>query len=509
VAKIKNLTDEDLAAIRRVVRAESQAVRNTTGRAGPESGERYLTPETYVAKTPADGIPAFEDPVPGHATCDIYRVIPKAIAKDLTADPPEPENRIELNLVKMENGPREVYSISEQELAGNAWMIVTRDKDGCFWPVNVGADRGRFRALLDGSKSKRHGCYNYGWHESVPKKKPCEFEEGPRFGTAGAWVRVTEDVKGDDTTAEVQTLCVEGATDCTAGTTFDATIGGTTLTIQGDLSDLQSQVEALGFATVVCGAGDPKCCTITWSDVGAQDLITCDETKLCPKPKHPFSEIRNLSITSAALSSSANPPRVYAWIRYQAKPKATLTKTQTGVADAETNTYVTTKWLLCLKDYCSGTFTLTFEDPLPPTAAIQFDATASEIQDALNAVNGIGWVVTEDSDDSECFALEITEEYGDFELTLDSTELVDCTNYDFNWFAGAGGDGDGLTGPCCTVTLACASKDVVVGGTITCVGGVPTFNPTIETIHYLACGGESADSDVVIKYKTCPGETCP
>lgn len=89
MAEIYWLSANDRQSLKELLREHERRSRNTTGRIGAQDIEHqeYMTPEVYVARTPAGGIPALDenttgtsttalgDDVPGYAECDIYRII--------------------------------------------------------------------------------------------------------------------------------------------------------------------------------------------------------------------------------------------------------------------------------------------------------------------------------------------------------------------------------------------------------------------------------------------------
>ena len=125
------LTEEDRAWLRTLVEDYS----SRTGRArpgGPRSEDADLpAPETYVALTPSpSGLPALSrsgttgtgsedaaDDVPGYAECPLYRISKTSSGarfERVMATPPT------------------VYNLLDAAIPGGRWIVVTRDKFGCW-----------------------------------------------------------------------------------------------------------------------------------------------------------------------------------------------------------------------------------------------------------------------------------------------------------------------------------------------------------------------------------------
>lgn len=100
--------------------------------ASRESGRDELpqAPDVYVTRTPADGIPANDtvgsgtsaDDIPGYGTCKVYQLI----------DPPgtgTAEDEVPY-LMRVSQKTLTVYNVSDEDIAGDIWCIVIRDKYG-------------------------------------------------------------------------------------------------------------------------------------------------------------------------------------------------------------------------------------------------------------------------------------------------------------------------------------------------------------------------------------------
>lgn len=138
------LSGDDRNTLRDMVADWRRRVRNTTGRPAPED-EGYLTPEVYLARTPAAGIPAMDanatgtglDDEPGAAECDIYRVTDEGGA---------------VGVARSSARQRKVYNLSESAIEGDRWLIVARTKDGKWLPLDpagFGASRSNLKGKLN------------------------------------------------------------------------------------------------------------------------------------------------------------------------------------------------------------------------------------------------------------------------------------------------------------------------------------------------------------------------
>lgn len=130
------LTEADVAAVQALLEKSERFVE----RPGAPSAEDTITaPEMFVARTPDEqqnppngGIPGlieeagvgFKDE-PGHADCDLYRVLKGA------------DNRWTLRAYPEHS--RRVYNLSLQAIPKSTWVLVIRDKAGAWWAVTGGA----------------------------------------------------------------------------------------------------------------------------------------------------------------------------------------------------------------------------------------------------------------------------------------------------------------------------------------------------------------------------------
>lgn len=93
-----------------------QQNRTRLGSANFEEQE-YLTPETYLARTPTSGIPAMSGITPGSAVCNVYRLLP-----------------VVGTLQKIDGLTFPVYNFSDVTITGSVFVLITREKFGV-WAV--------------------------------------------------------------------------------------------------------------------------------------------------------------------------------------------------------------------------------------------------------------------------------------------------------------------------------------------------------------------------------------
>lgn len=124
---IYGLTDADRRKLKQLFDDFYGESRTSPVRTQTPRDEEYLTPEIYVALTPAGGIPALaegpdagtafgEGDIPGSADCQIYQVIAGS-------------------LDTITGVTRTVYNLSESDIDGDSWILATRDKFGKWWAV--------------------------------------------------------------------------------------------------------------------------------------------------------------------------------------------------------------------------------------------------------------------------------------------------------------------------------------------------------------------------------------
>lgn len=135
--KLVVLSEADRDLIQRFLDESRRASVNTTqrGREGQTEHEEWLVPEVYVARVPANGIPALvgsggdaqllgrEGDQPGFADCQIYRVL-------ATAGKPK--------LRKVSFHPKTVFNLSTSAINSIPWLLTLRDKFGSWFAAGVG-----------------------------------------------------------------------------------------------------------------------------------------------------------------------------------------------------------------------------------------------------------------------------------------------------------------------------------------------------------------------------------
>lgn len=124
------LSEADVAKLRMLLDREAKRKRRGEPRQ-PSEDEGFPAPDTYIAKTPEGGIPGLSlhstgtsladrsDDEPGHAECDIYRIVIEDMAATLRPIPHQ---------------TRLAFNLSLDDIPGDVWVTISRDKFG-FWVV--------------------------------------------------------------------------------------------------------------------------------------------------------------------------------------------------------------------------------------------------------------------------------------------------------------------------------------------------------------------------------------
>lgn len=123
------LSDRDVRVLREMMREFAQRRQNQQSTS--EQGTPSAAPEVYVARVPADGIPALDegftgtgtgtgtmDDSPGYAVCAVYRAV-----LDEVGTP---------TLIRVADLNKIVYNLSSSTIRGSSWCLVARDKFG-YW----------------------------------------------------------------------------------------------------------------------------------------------------------------------------------------------------------------------------------------------------------------------------------------------------------------------------------------------------------------------------------------
>lgn len=110
---------KDLAAeVRRLLRSAS-------GRAAVDIEDGGQAPELFVARAPSPGgIPPMVDTTPGHTNCKVYQAVYPAPDSD------------DIELVEIGDDTRPVYSLLQDEVPADTWVLVQRDKTGTWWTTH-------------------------------------------------------------------------------------------------------------------------------------------------------------------------------------------------------------------------------------------------------------------------------------------------------------------------------------------------------------------------------------
>lgn len=123
------LTDKDLAILKELVDRHRRIRGNTTMRSAVGlDHEEFPAPEIYIARTPSGGIPSApgtgtSDP-PGCAECQIYQLVPGGGVGTGTG--------CDIAIEEVEDTTKIVYNLSADDISGNLWILVAREKFG-YW----------------------------------------------------------------------------------------------------------------------------------------------------------------------------------------------------------------------------------------------------------------------------------------------------------------------------------------------------------------------------------------
>ena len=131
MSRITTLTRRDIDLIQSLSDKVRRSIGNPQNR--PHFAEEELwTPEVYVARTPAAGIPALTkifgqsiEDQPGYADCYIYRVL-----EQVGTGGPE--------LQPISGLFRRIYNLNPRRIGGNRWVLAIRDKFGNWFITNPG-----------------------------------------------------------------------------------------------------------------------------------------------------------------------------------------------------------------------------------------------------------------------------------------------------------------------------------------------------------------------------------
>lgn len=283
-----------------------------------------------------------------------------------------------------------------------------------------------------------------------------------RGGSCGAWIGVERTQLGSVSAVEIQTITLHGAT---SGTWY---LQGEALSHSADNTDVQAALNAAFGPGVASAAGVASPFTVTWAEEGAQSELSVNDTELGPHSSHPLYEIDDQIVAYPS----------YQWVRvgYQANPRFSLTKVQTGNEVDEP-----TIWELWLEDYDLSEYTLTVDDEVDPIEDIRTDINAADLATAIGA--DLAVTVSGAGTEADPFVIEVTEDNDDHDLTADTSDLIDKTDYRFRagfskCFPGVTGFDKfneenilALTDSECLKVLAAAPCEIPEGETLIISGG--------------------------------------
>lgn len=155
------LTDADVVWFKRLVRFY-RGLGNSRQRF-PHHDNDHQAPETYIAKAPSDGIPAFSDNAPGFADCEIYKVIGASVANPTIA--------------LVTSAKKRVYNLTLGSIPAETLFSIVRDKFG-HWIANVGASA---QTVRWGRAQTRKGYFERVkvsvWENGPPQSGPLDPDE--------------------------------------------------------------------------------------------------------------------------------------------------------------------------------------------------------------------------------------------------------------------------------------------------------------------------------------------
>lgn len=437
------LSEADRDAIKAMIEAEAKRVATTVNRPAP-TDDLPTAPEVYVAKTPDGGIPAAttadDEVTPGVAECDIYRLISGVFTP-------------------VEHLVRDVYNIFTTVIPADKWIVVERDKFGQWYAVTASGTE--FFPALVSDRRRSENLYSFAERRFLVDGGDALKADG-RSGSAGAWVGVERTQLGSVSEVEIQVITLHGVT---SGTWY---LEGETLPYNADNAAINAALAAALGPGVASAAGAASPFTVTWAEEGAQSELSVNDSELGPHSSHPLYEIDGQIV--------AYPSHQWVRVGYQANPRFELTKTVTGNGVDEATT-----WELWLEDWDLSEFTLTVDDEVDPIEDLRTDINAADLEAAIGA--DLAVTVTGSGTEAEPFVIEVTEDFDDHELSADTSDLIDKTDYRFRagfskCFPGVTGFSRfneenilALTDSECLKVLAAAPCEIPEGETLIISGG--------------------------------------
>lgn len=133
------LSDVDHERLRQLLADHRQQRRNSSGRSGDQSIDHQESPapSVYVTKTPAAGIPALID---GQGTGTGTGMILPGVAECMVYQATLQNGRWALDEVY--GNAVEVLNISSNLIDGSEWVVVQRDRYGCWFAGATGGGSG-------------------------------------------------------------------------------------------------------------------------------------------------------------------------------------------------------------------------------------------------------------------------------------------------------------------------------------------------------------------------------
>lgn len=438
--KFTTIGPGDRRSIGQAVLHDRQRIVNPR-RTGPSENEEYMGPETYVAKIPSDGIPALNDSgVPGHASCEVYRLIQTPVEADPEAEEGSPESlpHFDYKIIRLEGVSEEVFNVSSEVLTRKKrkWIVVTRDKDGYWWPILGQVDGGGFPAEIGASSPAPNGRWRHSWIEQAPLKDgDWEPKDGGRTGSCGAGVRIERIRAANPSVPEGEIWEIEfiEGTGGTARLSLDGTQTGdipfdaTQATIQGELTTAGGSFSA-----------SPGPLRYLFNDTDEHEILWTKDN-LLPRPVTPAFHHDGERIDGGKIAKLS---------KYRDEtPEVIVTPADVTVGE------VTTKAFDVEITATSGTYTATWTrnafDP-QTTAPINFDANAAGVQAALTAgvLSGTPPVVSNWSKDGDTITYTVTaaDSGGTAALTINGDALKGEVDYRFE--KGTGDEGGEGSDPC-------------------------------------------------------------
>lgn len=441
--RLTTIGDADRQAIGQALEHDRQRLVNTSGRsAAPDGSDEHVPGHVFVAKTPAGGIPALkDDKVPGHATCEIYRVEQTSVPADSGAEEGsiEASDHFDYEITRLVGVSQEVFNLAEEILQPNIWIVVARDVLGFWWPTNVGSGANVFwgvatnRTMTTAALGSR---WVYGLQEQIQVADGTwDTLEGGRTGDAGGGVEIEITQTADASVPRPQITRIV-FTNATGGTAKIGVDGTPTGDIAYNASDPTIQA-ALTATGATFGASPGPGLFLSGEDPPVAHAFTFDENKLEPKARNPMFEKNNKKVEPGTgflvKPGWKDSPPLIEVIAGETVPEYEFT------VKASSGSYKIT-----LKNTTGGFQAI--------TAALVFNANLAAIQAAIDLVAPttlVDWLVSNwaiNDDGTITFKVQCIDSVTS-EVTGASVDLKPRTNYGFE-YTPAGSGGGGGSDPC-------------------------------------------------------------